>query len=132
MQERWLAFLQPALTALGIHTEPFGQQTILIRAVPAVLQARLSANAFLEALQDVIRRSHTPALPEESLSHLAAALACRTAIRAGDPLSAEQSGDLLEAMKQQHLAYTCPHGRPTFITLSLADIERRFLRLGGS
>lgn len=130
-QGRWLSLLQPALTALGIHSEPFGQHTILIRTVPAVLQEGLSANAFLEALNEVMQRTNAQSLSEEFLTHLAAALACRTAIRAGDPLSPEQANDLLDAMSQQRLAYTCPHGRPTHVTVTLAELERRFLRLGG-
>lgn len=130
-QAHWLSLLQPALTALGLHTEPFGQHTILIRTVPAVLQESLSANAFVEALQEVMQRTNAQSLSEEFLTHLAAALACRTAIRAGDPLSTAQAHDLLNAISQQRLAYTCPHGRPTHVTVTLAELERRFLRLGG-
>jgi DNA mismatch repair protein MutL len=76
-----------------------------------------------------MQRSTPHSSPDEWREHLAAALACRTAIRAGDPLSPEQIAALIEAVTQHHLAYACPHGRPTHVTLSLAELERRFLRL---
>ena len=76
-----------------------------------------------------MQRSTPQSSPDEWREHLAAALACRTAIRAGDPLSPAQIAALVEAVTQQRLAYACPHGRPTHVTLSLAELERRFLRL---
>jgi DNA mismatch repair protein MutL len=130
-QARWLPLLQPALTALGIHAEPFGQHALLIRTVPALLQKLLSAEAFLEVWEEGMQRLNVQSLPEEILTQLAAALACRTAIRAGDPISTEQANEILQAMSQQRLGYTCPHGRPTHVTLTLAELERRFLRLRG-
>ena len=69
---------------------------------------------------------------DRAFEYLAAALACRTAIRAGDPLSSAQMASLVEAATHQRLAYACPHGRPTHVTLSLAELERRFLRLTSS
>jgi DNA mismatch repair protein MutL len=121
--------LQPALTALGFQLEPFGKNTVLVRAVPTVLQTLLQPGNLVEALQEAMQRSVLQSPPEEWREHLAAALACRTAIRAGDVLSAAQMHSLVEAATQQRLAYTCPHGRPTHVTLSLAELERRFLRL---
>jgi len=123
--------LHPALTALGFQLEPFGKDTILVRAVPAVLHALLQVGHFLEAFQEALRRLTPQSSPDEWREHLAAALACRTAIRAGDPLSTAQMEVLVAAVTQHHLAYTCPHGRPTHVTLSLAELERRFLRLLG-
>ena len=121
--------LQPALTALGFQLEPFGKDTVLVRAVPTVLHALLRPGNLLEAFQETMQRSTPQSSPEECREHLAAALACRTAIRAGDLLSAAQMHALVEAVTQQRLAYACPHGRPTHVTLSLAELERRFLRL---
>ena len=102
---------------------------MLVWAVPTVLHTLLRPGDFVEAFQEALQRSTPPSSPEEWREHLAAALACRTAIRAGDLLSAAQMHALVEAITQQRLAYACPHGRPTHVTLSLAELERRFLRL---
>jgi DNA mismatch repair protein MutL len=127
-QAQLLMSLQPALTALGLQCEAFGQGMVLVRTVPAVLHALLQPGSCVEAMQEALQRIHPHTAPEAWREHLAAALACRTAIRAGDPLDADQIAMLLEAVAQQRLAYTCPHGRPTCVTLSLAELERRFLR----
>jgi DNA mismatch repair protein MutL len=121
--------LQPVLTMLGFELEPFGRDTVLVRAVPAVLHALLRPGNFLEACQEATQRTTLQSSPDEWREHLAAALACRTAIRAGDPLSPAQMAALVDAVTQHHLAYACPHGRPTHVTLSLAELERRFLRV---
>ena len=121
--------LQPVLTTLGFELEPFGKDTVLVRAVPAVLHALLRPGSLLEACQEATQRTTPQSSPDDWREHLAAALACRTAIRAGDPLSPAQMAALVDAVTQHHLAYACPHGRPTHVTLSLAELERRFLRL---
>src|SRR5262249_44729463 len=112
--------------------EPFGRDTLLVRAVPTVLHALLHAGQLLEAFQEALQRSTPQSSPDEWREYLAAALACRTAIRAGDPLSTAQMQAFVTAVAPHHLAYARPHGRPTHVTLSLAELERRFLRLTSS
>jgi len=121
--------LQPVLATLGFELEPFGRDTLLVRAVPAVLHVLLRPGNFLEACQEATQRTTPQSSPDEWREHLAAALACRTAIRAGVPLSPSQMAALVDAVTQHPLAYACPPGRPTHVTLSLAELERRFLRL---
>ena len=128
-QQRWFAMCQPALVALGLAVETFGPGTVLVRSVPAVLADMLRPGNFLEAVQEAMQRVTSRATPEEVREQLGAALACRTAIRAGDRLAEEHVTMLVEMVAQQRLPYTCPHGRPTYVTLSLADLERRFMRL---
>jgi DNA mismatch repair protein MutL len=127
-QLQWVMALQPALTALRFQLEPFGKDTVIVRAVPAVLSPILRPGAFLEALHEARQRLAPQASPEEVHEQLCAALACRTALRAGDCLDVAQMAMLVEAVAQRRLGYTCPHGRPTHLTLSLAELERRFLR----
>jgi DNA mismatch repair protein MutL len=130
-QYHYVQRLQASLAALGFQLEPFGRETVLVRAVPTILHTLLRLGNLLEAFQEAMQRSTPQSSPEEEREHLAAALACRTAIRAGDPLSPAQMALLVEAVTHQRLAYACPHGRPTHVTLSLAELERRFLRLTG-
>lgn len=128
-QERWLDVQQVALADFGIQIESFGRGKGLVRTVPAILVDRLSAITFLDAIHEAMQRLTPQAAPEDVREHLGAALACRTAIRAGDRLSVEQVTALVQAVSQQRLGYTCPHGRPTYVLLSLSDLERRFMRL---
>ena len=130
-QYNYVYRLQPSMAALGFQLEPFGKETVLVRTVPTALHMLLRPGNLLEAFQEAMQRTTSQSSPEEEREHLAAALACRTAVRAGDPLSTAQMATLVEAATQQRLAYTCPHGRPTHVTLSLAELERRFLRLRG-
>jgi len=131
-QYNYVQRLQASLAALGFQLEPFGKETVLVRTVPTILHTLLRLGNLLEAFQEAMQRSTSQSSPEEEREHLAAALACRTAIRAGDPLSPAQMASLVEAVTHQRLAYACPHGRPTHVTLSLAELERRFLRFTAS
>lgn len=128
-QQRWLNVLQPGLAALLLEVESFGKDAALVRSVPSALADILRPGSFLEAMHEAVRRITPRTPPDEVREHLGAALACRTAIRAGDKLREEQIVTLVEAASQQRLAYTCPHGRPTYVALSLSDLERRFMRL---
>lgn len=128
MQAQACGALQAVFATLGLQLEPFGPGMVLVRTVPQELHALLHPGNFVEAVQEAIRRTPQHASSETWREHLAAALACRTAVRAGDALSAAEMATLLTAVRQQGLAYTCPHGRPTAVTLTLAELERRFLR----
>jgi DNA mismatch repair protein MutL len=128
-QYRWLEQAHAVLRRLGLSVEPFGKDTMLVRTVPATFEKVLQPGNVSEAIQEAIRRTPAAATAEIWQEHLAAALACRSAYRAGDPLSESQIATLVAAVTQPHLAYTCPHGRPTYVTLSLSELERRFLRL---
>ena len=127
-QERWLRAIEPTLNALGFETEPFGGSTVLVRSLPVVLADLMQAPQLLEALQEARQRLTAQASPEVVQEQLCAALACRAAIRAGDVLSDEQAAQLVAAVGRRQVPYACPHGRPTYVALTMADLERRFLR----
>jgi DNA mismatch repair protein MutL len=128
-QRRWLAAMQPILSEMGFQLEPFGPETHIVRRVPEFLAAPLQAAAFRDALSEARQRLTPKSGPEEARDQLGAALACRSAVRAGDALHEEQIQTLVDAIGQNRMPYTCPHGRPTYVILSLSDLERRFLRL---
>jgi DNA mismatch repair protein MutL len=88
----------------------------------------MRAPQLLDALQEARQRLTAQASPEVVQEQLCAALSCRTAIRAGDVLPDEQAARLVDAVGRRQVPYTCPHGRPTYVALSMADLERRFLR----
>jgi DNA mismatch repair protein MutL len=128
-QQQWLTAVEPVLHSLRFHLEPFGKAAVMVHAVPAALQGIVRPGTLLEAFQEAQQRLSSRASPDEVREQLCAALACRNAWRAGDGLSSAQMSELVAAVSQQRLAYTCPHGRPTHVTLSLSELERRFLRL---
>jgi DNA mismatch repair protein MutL len=117
------------LQCLGFVIEPFGGNTLLVRAVPSVLadgfgvmDLRFLLDHLLAADQDA------PSGPmPRRLVHLALA-ACKAAIKARTGVTKQEAGALLVQLWECRNPYTCPHGRPTMIELSIAELDRRFGR----
>ncbi|MFG1347912.1 DNA mismatch repair endonuclease MutL [Xanthobacter autotrophicus DSM 431] len=115
------------LAALGLVLEPFGHGAVLVREVPALLKdadvSRLVADLAEHAAE------WDDALPlERRLLHVAATMACHGSVRAGRRLRVEEMNALLREMEETPNAGECNHGRPTFVTLSLKDVEKLFAR----
>ncbi len=114
------------LEGLGLVLEPFGPGAVLVREVPAAL-----ADSAIAALVGDV----ADALAEEGRSPVAARLdavlsrmACHGSVRAGRRLKPEEMNALLREMEATPLSGQCNHGRPTWVELKLADIERLFGR----
>ena len=111
--------------ALGIDLEPFGENTFRVNALPEFIS--LNANELLTMLLQEHERYR--ALDGDALrDKLAAKAACISAIKAGDALDLAQQQKLLDELLEIYSPATCPHGRPTFVTLRLEELDRRFLR----
>ncbi|MBS7540411.1 DNA mismatch repair endonuclease MutL [Ancylobacter lacus] len=122
-----LAERTEALERLGLVLEPFGPGALLVREVPALL-GDADIPALLRELAEHAEE-WDDALPlERRLLHVAATMACHGSVRAGRRLRPEEMDALLREMEQTPNAGQCNHGRPTFVTLSLADIEKLFAR----
>ncbi|MCK0207561.1 DNA mismatch repair endonuclease MutL [Starkeya koreensis] len=116
-----------ALEKLGLVIEPFGPGALLVREVPALL-GDADVTALLRELAEHAAE-WDDALPlERRLLHIAATMACHGSVRAGRRLRVEEMNALLREMEATPNAAQCNHGRPTFVTLALADIERLFAR----
>ncbi|MDP2329028.1 MAG: DNA mismatch repair protein MutL, partial [Dehalococcoidia bacterium] len=112
-----------ALAAIGWAIEPADGTAVIMRAVPAGVPVRDPARALLAYLDRLAA--------EERLTgpdRVAATLACRAAVMAGDRLELEQQRALLRALEACATPHTCPHGRPTMLHLSSAALERSFGR----
>ena len=123
--------LAPALAKLGIEAEAFGPAAVAIQAFPSLL-ARLDPSQFL---CDVLARAEADPLSasagEEGWIHnVLDMMACRAAVKAGDPLTAQEIAALIQRRGQIERSSNCPHGRPTTLRLSLADLEKQFKRTG--
>lgn len=117
-----------ALAKLGLEIEPFGNDAIAVQSIPALLAGRLDTKRLLYDLSDELRDSDTANLLEEKLNAILSTMACHGSVRSGRRLNAQEMDSLLRQMEQNPLSGQCNHGRPTYVTLSLKDIEKLFGR----
>jgi DNA mismatch repair protein MutL len=115
------------LAKLGVELEGFGAGAILVRALPAALGAP-DPQRLIRDIADELAESGTEFSLSRKLDAVIARLACHGSIRAGRRLHLAEMDALLRQMEATPRAATCSHGRPTFIKLSKAEIERLFGR----
>jgi DNA mismatch repair protein MutL len=115
------------LRTLGYDLEPFGQHAVLVRAVPQIAAAGSAEHLLHDLLAQAAEDLRLGAV-DSLLERLTITTACRSAVRAGDVLDAEQMMRLLRDLAGTDDPFTCFHGRPTMVTLPVAQVERWFLR----
>jgi DNA mismatch repair protein MutL len=118
-----------SLARLGLVIEAFGPGAVLVRAVPAALKD-IDAAALLRDLAEEFLEDEAPVALEARLDVALARLACHRSIRAGRRLNEAEMGALMREMEATPRAATCSHGRPTFLKLSRAELEKLFGRRG--
>lgn len=118
---------QGVLTQLGFEVEPFGDRTVLIRAVPQIASGTSGERLLRDLLAEIIDEGRVSA-GRVLLERLTITTACHSAIKAGDPLSLDHMAALLRDLAATDDPFTCFHGRPTLVTLPLGQVERWFLR----
>ncbi len=116
-----------ALAAAGLVVDRIGPRQLAIREVPALLAAADPAVLLREVLADLAEQGVSHRI-ESGQDELLASLACRGAIRGKRALSVPEMNALLRDMERTERASQCNHGRPTWTRLSLADLDRLFLR----
>ncbi|WP_324667523.1 DNA mismatch repair endonuclease MutL [Geochorda subterranea] len=130
----------PWLASLGVEMEPFGPRHYLVRSVPAVpgIARAISATEMAALLEELAARmlegpegmpagdDTAPLAPweERLLKHLA----CRSAVKAGTPLPLAVMEHLVRHLAETDNPYTCPHGRPVAVMVSVEELDRRFGR----
>ncbi|MGI5917385.1 MAG: DNA mismatch repair endonuclease MutL [Anaerolineae bacterium] len=114
------------LTSFGFDIAPFGGNTFMVKSVPNNLVGEDIGAALAEIVDAAIegQRSAGFSWREQALI----TLSCHTAVRAGQTLSHEEMRDLVRQLERATLPHTCPHGRPTIIHLSQAQLEKEFRR----
>lgn len=121
--------IQTLLRKLGIEAEPFGPETIAIHSFPSFLD-KLDPVQFLQELLEKGEQELVD-LNEEALVHeVLDMMACKAAIKAGDPLTPQEIQALIQKRDLVERSSNCPHGRPTTLKLSLSDLEKQFKRTG--
>ncbi len=115
------------LAELGLVIEPFGPDAVMVREVPAVF-GQGDLKGLIRDLADDIAETGSALSLKERLEEIAGTLACHTSVRAGRRLNADEMNALLREMEATPHSGQCNHGRPTYVELKLADIERLFGR----
>ncbi|MSQ42699.1 MAG: DNA mismatch repair endonuclease MutL [Chloroflexi bacterium] len=128
-QSTWLRTNVAFLQSFGYDLEPFGKgtgtETWLLRAVPRTVATRGRARALADLLDALIDREYGDGPVEDQTRW---AVACHSAVRAGDTLTMTEMVALLDQLSRCDLRQTCPHGRPTMIHLSHTQLAREFGR----
>jgi len=115
------------LAELGLVVEPFGEGAVVVREVPALL-GESDVQGLVRDLADDIAELDQALSLKERLDHVCATMACHGSVRAGRRLGLAEMNALLREMERTPHAGQCNHGRPTYVELKRADIERLFGR----
>jgi len=130
LDESRMNALAPALdelAAFGLALETFGPGAMLVRETPALL-GDVDCKRLVEDIADLLAEDGDARGLSRRLDHVLATCACHHSVRAGRRLSAPEMNALLREMETTPGAGQCNHGRPTYIELKLADIEKLFGR----
>jgi DNA mismatch repair protein MutL len=118
---------QQEFTALGFGVTRISPDQLALRAIPTLLAGRDPSGIVRDVLSDLLESGHSRRV-EESINHLLATMACHAAVRAQRSLSVPEMNALLREMEGTPRADQCNHGRPTWVRLSMGELDRLFLR----
>lgn len=118
--------VQPTLEKLGFHVELFGGTTVVVQGIPAGV-TRWSEGKLLHEI--IAMYGDLPGAPPLE-ERVARSFACRAAVKSGESLTPLEMNELIDRLFATTLPQGDPHGRPTFLRLSIDDIHRRFGRSG--
>ena len=115
------------LAEMGLVIEPFGNGTVCVRETPALL-GEVDVQGLLRDLADDFAEYDEALSLKERFEHVCGTMACHGSVRAGRRLNGDEMNALLRQMEATPHSGQCNHGRPTYVELKLADIERLFGR----
>jgi len=118
---------QPQLAELGLIYEPFGGNAIALRETPAILGSG-DMSALIKDIADELASEGATSELKSRIDAILSRMACHGSVRSGRRMQADEMNALLRQMEATPNSGQCNHGRPTYIALSLADIEKLFGR----
>ena len=118
---------QDMLAQLGLVVESFGDGAILVREVPAIL-GQANASTMINDIIEELQHLGSSTILEDKINYVLATMSCHGSVRAGRRLNPDEMNALLREMEVTPRSGQCNHGRPTWIALSLKDIEKLFSR----
>lgn len=126
-ESEMLEKFRPQIEQLGYVVEPFGGKEYMITAIPANLFHLDMKDLFIEMLDDFSNLSgkETPDLILEKV----ASMSCKAAVKGNTSLSLPEMEALIDELLSLDNPYNCPHGRPTIISMTKYDIEKKFKRI---
>ncbi|MBF0215415.1 MAG: DNA mismatch repair endonuclease MutL [Candidatus Omnitrophica bacterium] len=117
--------MKGAYKTLGFEIDEFGRNSFVIRTAPQVIKDRDIEKVVRDILSDISGNIKPGMDPVEEMVKYAA---CRGAIKEGDALDEHEMADLLRQLSECELPFTCPHGRPTTLEITVDELEKRFRR----
>jgi DNA mismatch repair protein MutL len=117
----------PVLTRLGVGLSEFGERTLLLDALPPFVKAG-NAKQFVVELIDELKAAGVAVNSWRLGESVVAKTVCRHAVKANDPLAGPELENLVNDLRRCAMPYTCPHGRPTIIEMSLKELDKKFGR----
>ncbi len=123
----WVERNAATLQKMGIGIEPFGQNAFKIDSLPTFLEVS-DPVAFMRKVIDGLKSASNGSSPLRLGEDMIAKTVCRHAVKANDPLRYLEVEKLISDLLECDLPYCCPHGRPTMIQISLAELEKKFGR----
>ena len=118
--------LLPNLLLLGFEIKLFGKNTFVLEGVPPDVPKEKEENIVSDVL--ALFQEYQQAGPLDVRENLAKSFACRSAVKAGDPLTETEMRSLLVQLQAARMPYVCPHGRPVMLRISIDELDRRFGR----
>jgi DNA mismatch repair protein MutL len=112
----------------GLEIESFGKGAVAVQAIPAILSGRTDTIRLLRDLADEIMENENSDGVEQRINAILSTMACHGSVRSGRRMNADEMNALLRQMEKTPMSGQCNHGRPTYIELSLKDIEKLFGR----
>ncbi|MEM9066702.1 MAG: DNA mismatch repair endonuclease MutL [Planctomycetota bacterium] len=128
-QAELVGSLGDLLAKIGIEAEAFGPASVGVRAFPTFLFERgVDPADFIPELLDKLEREGSSPTAEEALRDVLDMMACKAAVKAGDRMSQSELEELMQLREEVERSSNCPHGRPTSIRLTIAELEKLFGR----
>jgi len=112
---------------MGFEIEEFGDQAYAVRAVPSNLPG-IAKNDILMELLDSLSDIHG-SIGSESLLDKVASMSCKAAVKGNHRMSSPEARALIDELKTLENPYHCPHGRPTIISMTKYELEKKFKRI---
>lgn len=126
-EEETLKKQMSVLQEIGFEIEHFGGKEYSVRAIPNNLLGIAEKDYLIELIDSLVEESHSNIV--ESILEKAASMSCKAAVKGNNRLSVEEANALIDQLLHLENPYHCPHGRPTIISMSKYEIEKKFKRI---
>lgn len=113
--------------AAGWEIAPFGGESFVVRAIPAMLVNKPYEQILRDMIEELVNQTVSRRLLVQR-DHVTITNACKMAVKAGDPLSIEEMTGLLEQLAETENPYLCPHGRPIVVKIGFHELDKQFKR----